>query len=217
MSSMKHFTEDIYLCPGNKEDFDLIYSFYQKDFPAQEQKDRATLLALLEKGVYKLLLLRPRLDPTILGYAFIYDLYPMQVLWLDYLAINPDFRSRGLGSYFLKSLLTRYNPQISGIFIEVEIPNHQDPAKVEVQKRRIRFYEKSRAKRIDAPYLFPSVHGAFPMYLYYISNLPLTTLSGSFVKQTLLSVFKNLHADLSDSNHILDLNLKALPDPVLLN
>ena len=210
-------TEALHLSFGNKEDFALIYPFYQKDFPAPERKDQTRLLALLEKEVYKLLILKYRLNSTILGYAFVHKLPFLQVLWLDYLAINPSFRGHGLGSAFLKMILTEYQPLVTGMFIEVEIPNPKDPDKALTQNKRIRFYEKSGAKRLNIPYLFPSIDGPFPMFLYYLSNVPLTTLSGSFINGTLNNVFRALHADVPNFKHVLNDNLEALPDLVPLN
>ncbi|MCD8354439.1 MAG: GNAT family N-acetyltransferase [Clostridiales bacterium] len=69
---------------------------------------------------------------------------------LDYFAVVPELRGKGIGSEFLRSL----NGNVSakrGVFIEAESP---DSAKTEAERqtreRRIRFYLSNGAERTNA-------------------------------------------------------------------
>ena len=183
------YHDKLIILKGNVNNLNSIYELYTKDFPLNERKDYQILSSLLEKGQYKLLLLKhPEID-DILGYALIYDLSIIGALWLDYLAVNANYRGMGYGTYFFNQLLHQFGLGITGMFLEVEIPDQTDQIKFHKQKKRIQFYKNRGAKRLNIKYLFPSIDGEFPMYLYFKTNLNLNYLSGSLVKQTLSSVF----------------------------
>ena len=149
----------LYLLTGNNEHLNAIYDNYQIDFPSKERKNYCTLKSLIENGQYKLLLLKHSQIDNILGYALIYDLSPLKILWLDYIAISPNYRGKGYGTYFFQHLLSDFSPQINGILLEVEIPNQLDLSNYQQQRNRIRFYEKLGAKKLKLNYLFPSSEG----------------------------------------------------------
>lgn len=217
-TEIQHLHEDKpYILKGNSNNLNSIYPRYTKDFPLNERKDYRILKSFLEKDHYKLLLLKhPSID-DVLGYAFIYDLSKLGALWLDYLAINANYRGMGYGTYFFHELLNQFTPQVTGIFFEVEIPNQADQINYYKQKKRIQFYDKRGARRLNVKYLFPSADGEFPMYLYFKTNLNLNYLSGSIVKQVLSSVFTGLHFDVAESNFILQKNLAVIADQIILN
>jgi GNAT superfamily N-acetyltransferase len=206
-----------YILKGDINNFNFIYKLYTKDFPLNERKDYHILCSLLEKDQYKLLLLKHPKINDILGYALIYDLSSLGALWLDYLAINANYRGMGYGTYFFQEIPNQFGPEITGMLLEVEIPDQTDRINFYKQKKRIQFYEKRGAKRLNLKYLFPSAEGEFPMHLYLKTNLNLNSLSGFMVKKILSSVFKGLHSDVAESNFILQKNLAAIADQVILN
>lgn len=208
--------DKLYIIKGDVGHLNLIYSYYKKDFPSKERKDYFFLKSSIEHGLYKLLLLKHPHINDILGYSLIYDLTNLNALWLDYIAINANFRGMGYGSYFFQQILKEFNSQTSGMFMEVEIPNRADELNFLKQKRRIQFYEKLGAKRLNMKYLFPSSEGDFPMYLYFKTNSKLNSLPGSLIKQILVSVFKSLHSDVTESHLILKQNLANTDEQITL-
>lgn len=209
MRSSSAFNE-LSIVKGDINHFDSIYDRYKKDFPPNERKAYNSLKTFLDEGHYILLLLKHPLISDIMGYALVYDLSALGALWLDYIAIDSKYRGQGYGTFFLRQILNHYNPQIKGVFLEVEIPEAAEIVNRQTQRKRIHFYEKLKARRLDFSYLFPSPEGGFSMFLYFMTTLNLRLLSGFFVKQVLTSVFKGLHSDVTESKLILQHNIDSI-------
>lgn len=95
------------------------------------------------------------------GYFFVFEM--KDYILLDYFAIYKNMHAKGFGSMILSLLRDNFSDK-KGCFLEVEKPNEQDINTI----RRINFYNKNGAVKLDIPYLYPAEDKPFPMDLYYI-------------------------------------------------
>ena len=113
-----------------------------RDFPRSELKQLSAILRLMDEEVYDVF--GGYKGEELAAYALVYRLQGSRVALLDYLAVEPHLRSRGVGAAFLKLLRAHYAPSTDMLFIECERPKTA-PDKV-MARRRIRFYERAGAK-----------------------------------------------------------------------
>jgi len=120
-----------------------ITTIYQEwlvhDFIKDELKKLPVILKAVEDGVYECLGLFD--DSEIIGYTFLVK-QGMNFL-VDYLAVFPKYRNKGLGSEIIK-LLREYMSGAGLIILEVEDPAYTKERDLkELQTRRIGFYERN--------------------------------------------------------------------------
>ena len=112
-----------------------------RDFPASELKSLSSILTLYQRGVYQVI--AAYLQGQFVAYALLYCPCDEQMALLDYLAVEPQFRNRGIGTAFLSHLRAHYAATAQVLLIECERPKAA-PDEAEARKR-IRFYTKAGA------------------------------------------------------------------------
>jgi len=135
----------------------MYESDMRRDFPPAELKPLKSLLRLLEEGRYEPYgLFRAG---RMISYAFYWNAGGPYVM-LDYFAVRPEVRSRGIGGALLRDMLDRFCVDGRGIFGEVEIPNSGDEAVDSLRRRRLHFYLRAgmrqagfRTRIFGVPYL----------------------------------------------------------------
>ena len=126
---------------SNQDITTIFHGDMQTDFPANEIKPLSLILTLSDQGVYPCFGLFENDIPC--GYAFCCKSKDNNLLLLDYLAIQREYRSRGFGSIFL-TYLKETCIEFDGIIIEVESTEGDIPdEELLTRKRRIAFYEKN--------------------------------------------------------------------------
>jgi hypothetical protein len=156
------------------------------------------------KKKYKLLLAKQKGFKRTIGYAFIYAMDELNAIWLDYFAIVKGFRNSGYGTlFFAKMAETRQ----CNIFIEIEIPEgpHSDN-----QQRRITFYERLGAKKVDIHYELPTDKGGLPMYLYFKPASNGEAVDIKYLKEAIFSTFKYIHSDVVHTETILNKCIESM-------
>ncbi len=121
----------------------LLYDHQMKrDFPADELRPLSAILSMRRAGLYDVLGAYD--GGELVGYALTYCPREGGVLLLDYLAVEPHARSRGVGSAMLSLLRSHYAPRAGALLIECERPTAaRDEAEA---RRRIRFYQRGGAE-----------------------------------------------------------------------
>jgi GNAT superfamily N-acetyltransferase len=189
---------DIEIIEGSMDDLVNVYQRFTTYFASDELKSYQHFKLLMSKKNYKLLLAKDPIIDEIIGYAFIYEFNQLQAIWLDYMAIDNQFRSSGYGAQLFKEL-TKW---AGGIFIEVEIPEENEGGTRENQLRRITFYERVGAKCLSIPYLLPTYDGGHPMYLYFWPNRDVERLSKEQIQEAIAEVFTSIHSDVKHTDDI---------------
>ena len=123
----------------NKEQIEYIYNtFMVYDFPPDELKPLAHLLKMVEEGLCTYYALFS--GEEVLSYfgLCVKDGFAL----VDYLAVNPKYRGKGIGSETLKHLKEAAGD--NRILIECEeIEKAETPEDVSIRKRRISFYTRA--------------------------------------------------------------------------
>lgn len=123
---------------------ELYRNFIKKYFPRNEVKPLSNIISMLEKQVYKVVVMED--DTEVVATAFIKILPDSFTCLLDYYAVREDRRNNGLGETFLRKLRESFIDD-RAMFIESELP---DAAKNDEQKRirlrRLDFYKRCGAK-----------------------------------------------------------------------
>lgn len=121
----------------------LLYEHQMtRDFPPDELRPLSAILSMRRAGQYDALGAYD--SGELVGYALSYCPKEGSILLLDYLAVEPHARSRGVGSAMLSLLQSYYAPRADALLIECERPKAaRDEAEA---RRRIRFYQRGGAE-----------------------------------------------------------------------
>jgi GNAT superfamily N-acetyltransferase len=191
---------EIELSQGNLSELKNVFQRLSTDFPMNELKEYTHFALLLTNEKYKLLWAKHQEE--IVGFALIYEFEHLPAIWLDYMAIDKNFRSAGYGSLFFNQIIQSKRDGFIGMFIEVEIPEEAQDSR-EQQTRRIDFYERLGARRLNIPYKLPTNDGGFPMYLYFRPSATVHRLPKEQIQVAIAEVFDFIHSDVDDRNDIL--------------
>ncbi len=184
---------------GDLEALEQIYDVYCDAFPEEERKSIEHLKALLSRGQYRLILMLNQNelhqeDEIIVGFAFLYVSDVNQFSWLDYIVINPKIQSKGYGSKLLLYLKETYKLLI----FEVEIPDGLDSNR----ERRIKYYEKLDAIRLNWEYYLPTPTGGLKMFLYALEDE--TSYPDDIIRANMREALHYIHTDLSQLDEIIN-------------
>lgn len=143
------------------DDFDAIYDLMEQAFPKTE---------LLGKEIHyqnfqRMDFFGKKYEDEKGLAAFIIGYQEDQYLFLEYFAVREDLRQHGIGSKFLKALITVTSNQ--PIYLEAELPQ------TEISKRRIGFYERQGFQLNTYDYqmpLFDNGYGGSPLYIMSYPN-----------------------------------------------
>ena len=128
------------LIPFNKENLSRIKKLYRAAFPRIERKPFRMILRQCEKGEAELYAIESN-DGMFLGLAV--TVKQSDIVMLDYFAIHPKARGKGVGSRALKMLRSKYADRR---FI-LEIESVDEPCKnPEIRKKRREFYLRNGMK-----------------------------------------------------------------------
>lgn len=190
------------LIEGDIHDFKDVYEQMSNDFASEELKEYHHLKSLIYSKKYKLILAKDQMIHRIVGYAFIYELEYLNAIWLDYIAIDKSFQNQGYGTHFIKKI-AQSKDNLLGIFQEVEVPIEAKGSMRKNQLRRVNFYERLGAQRLNFPYEFPTKQGGFPMDLYFRPSTNVQILSKKEIQESISEVFRNIHSDVKNRDQIL--------------
>lgn len=189
---------------GRYEDVETTYAFIEKEFPVTERKALEVFQKLFLTGDYKLILGFDGQGNQV-GFAYVYCVQKPAVLWLDFIVIEERFQGKGYGSDFIRKLSALF-PQYTTLVLEVEIPTGED----QNQFRRLNYYERLGAKKLEVEYYIPNPYMLFEMYLY---ALPLSTEAVDIygcLPEVIRKVYGFIHADIEDTDQLLERTIKSL-------
>lgn len=112
-----------------------------RDFPRNELKSLSAILNMYRRGLYDVI--GAYEDETFVGYALLYCPCNSRLMLLDYFAVEPEHRRRGIGASILSQIRMHYANRADVLLIECERPQTA-PDELEARKR-IRFYTHAGA------------------------------------------------------------------------
>ena len=122
-------------------EFDAVYAIMEQSFPLEEYRCYEGQKALLKKPAYRIYAAKEA--EQILGFGAVWQLENW--LFLEHLAVEPQFRNRGIGAELLNFLAEKH------CCLEVELPE------TELSRRRIGFYQRNGFFLNNYPYVQPSL------------------------------------------------------------
>lgn len=185
-----HAALQAHLVLGGLQDFPMIYEDVIRQFPKTELYEYEDFVTMLDRGRYKILLYRRAQDEELIGYSLVYLPESGDVFWMDYLAIMAKFQSHGYGQKLFEAVRQKYCGPFDGMIFSVEHVDSDDPQQAQRQKRRIGFYEKLGAHRLQLEFLQPWESGSFPMYLYYKPKKTPSVLSCSAQEEAVAQMYE---------------------------
>lgn len=176
--------ENIILRKISADDFKKLYKEQMmKDFPPDELRPLWAFQPLFEKGIYNCYVFFA--GSKRIAYGAIVHSEVHQCALLDYFAVDETYRGQGIGTVFLKALLSELD--CKGVLIEVEtIKKNLTEHENLIRRKRIRFY-----KRLGA--LVKRVSGVVFGVEYQLMYLPLKRDYKAF---ELLEIIQDMYAEM---------------------
>jgi ribosomal protein S18 acetylase RimI-like enzyme len=136
------------LVSGADPSFDAFYALYADSMPARERKSRALIEGMTARPDYRILLLKR--NDVVVGYSVLFTPAGASFRLLEYMAINADFRNRGLGGKLFRRTfrdLAAGGGAVCGL-VEVDSDREDSPDR-EIRRRRQEFYRRLGCLRVD--------------------------------------------------------------------
>ncbi|MGO4942260.1 GNAT family N-acetyltransferase [Ruoffia tabacinasalis] len=121
---------------------DDLETLYINAFPSYERKPFETLFSHQETGFAEVFAMTE--DERFIG--MISTLKSSQLIFVEYFAISPEYRSLGYGSKVLSLLKEKYHDM--NICLEIEVVQ-TDEGIIEERLRRLQFYEKNGFQQLN--------------------------------------------------------------------
>ncbi len=120
----------------------------QRDFPKNEVRPLSMVKRLAKKGLY--IAYGAYNENVLIAYATFFNLPNGSVVLLDYLAVQPQHRGKGIGSSFFKEFKSIVKSEFTNaklIAIECENPEFSTTNKEKlIREKRIAFYKQNGAR-----------------------------------------------------------------------
>lgn len=152
-----------------------FWQLYDSAFPSTEREPRSVILETLRRGDG--VAVRARHGVRTIGLALAHMLRHPPVLFVVYLGVVPDLRSRHIGAALFEELWTAGSRSYSergieaeGLVWEVDIPERATSEQVLQQgRRRIAFFTRLGGEVLPGSYVQPPVNGtvSVPMHLMF--------------------------------------------------
>ncbi len=139
--------EVILLSKCSSQQFDKIYAIYEKSFPLSEQKSKEFFRTLFEREDYSIFICQNQ--DEIEGFTIFYTPLSLDFILLEYMAINGNIRSKGLGSkLFQYSISQLHKFDTKPILIEID-STKDDSKNCAMNNKRADFYRKNSCKIVE--------------------------------------------------------------------
>ena len=163
-----------------------LYQYYLEIFPDDERKPLELIRNSYKRGYTKIIEILN--NDTLIGFMIINKLNDSSYVVLDYLAILPQYRSKGFGSKAIK-LLIENEKNGKGIFIEIEkIGLGKDEKENLLREKRRLFYESLGFKQLNFELILFDV-----IYMpYVISNID---IDEDEIVEEVLKIYRTVSGD----------------------
>lgn len=168
-------------------DWNKLVGLYEQAFPVNERQPNQVIANRLEQKECKLYV--ADMNNTFLGFAILWNFESNEILFLDYLAVDENYRNQGIGKFLMAKLIDEASENKYRLLIEIENPN--EGGNLEERNSRYEFYKRFGFKHIAfVDYMLPPLNGSDPTSMF------LLTLPEIFIeeKDKLCSIIKELYA-----------------------
>lgn len=152
------------------------WHIYFHSFPAKERDKKNQIIWALEMNLAKIGCYYSKQHLT-QGIVVLYHMQQYPFVFLNYFALEPALRGKGIGSAWMKHIIKKaeekYPKDYLGLVLEVEDPAFsKNSTEYELKYKRLQFYERLGGNYFNAHYIQPPIDGknSLPMHLMYFSN-----------------------------------------------
>ena len=139
--------EVILLSKCSSQQFDKIYAIYEKSFPLSEQKSKEFFRTLFEREDYSTFICQNQ--DEIEGFTIFYTPLALDFILLEYMAINGNIRSKGLGSKLFQYAISKlYKVDTKPMLIEID-STKDSSENWEINNKRADFYRKNGCRIVE--------------------------------------------------------------------
>ena len=200
------------------ETFRQLYAIYAASIAAREQKPEGWLAAMIGAAEYRVWVAKA--GGRVRGFSILFVPAAGGFALLEYMAVAPDQRNRGLGAeLFRRTVEHAVTPGGRGLPVLLEIDSEREASGDQaIRTRRERFYRRLGCLRLAGLHYFMPLagEGAPPeMDLLVYSAEPLGRLGRSELRSWLETVYQSVYRCSPDDPR-LERMVAELPDPVLL-
>jgi GNAT superfamily N-acetyltransferase len=167
-------------------------AIYEESFPASERDATDDLLASIEAGRRDGYVASE--DGVTVGMAVVLRLEGPPVAFLEYIAVDPRRRSRGIGADMLRQLRLELGG-LAGILLELEPPEGASGEERVTRERRLDFYLRNGAAIVDCAPRFraPNLERPDEQIAFTLVWLPLAREgepppSGPFLRESVAAI-----------------------------
>ncbi len=200
------------------ETFAQLYAIYAASIAAREQKRRDRLAAMVGTPEYRVFVAKA--DALVLGFSILYLPAAADFALLEYMAVAPGERNRGLGAELFRWTVNRaVSPAGRTLPVVLEIDSDREASSDRAMRtRRERFYRRLGCLRIEGlHYLMPLAGDGPPpeMDLFVYAAEPIGAVARDELGRWLETIYRGVYRCSPDDSRIAQM-LADLPDPVRL-
>jgi GNAT superfamily N-acetyltransferase len=201
-------------------EFEQSLDIYKSSFPSNETRPIEKVVVMLKNDKNYHLFISVN-NNSVVGISLMYIFYPLRIGLLDYMAVIPNYRRRGIGEKLFKFTLQKFNALVSngiGLLIEIQKETVLDPEESVIRKKRISFYTSLGAKVLEGVnYLLPPMRNggeAEEMYLMIRPLWEVHHLSKASVVKYISAIYSTIYQ--YHYNYLLERITQKLPAKIVL-
>jgi ribosomal protein S18 acetylase RimI-like enzyme len=197
--------------------FRELYEIYAASIAAREQKPEAWICGMVRAPEYRVWVLKG--DGRVLGFSILFLPPAHRFGLLEYMAVAPEHRNRGVGSTLFRQSMQRADTQGGNLPVLLEVDSDREVCgDHSIRTRRQRFYRRLGCLRISGlHYILPlSGEGRAPeMDLLVYSAVPVRQVPKSELEGWLKTIYRDVYHCPADDPRIAQM-LRNVSDPVRL-
>ena len=176
----------------NEKEYTAVLSIYSNSFPKNERHPEPVIRERIDKGSNQLMVGKTR--GQIVFMALLWPLKNTPFILLDYMATDPQYRGKKIGTRFLAHMKPVLAAGNNFFILEAE-----DPAtglNREQRAQRVNFYRSNGAKQLmGVQFLLPALQegSATPMILMIFPGWPGNFISSGIVANLIRRLYKELY------------------------
>jgi GNAT superfamily N-acetyltransferase len=204
----------------NSSEFKQSIEIYKNSFPYNETRLSEDIEYML-KNDRNYHLIASLNNNIVIGISLFYVFRSLNIGLLDYLAITPSFRCRGIGKELFNFTFEKVVSIISngiGLLIEIQQENIFDQQEKNIRKNRIQFYSTLGVKLLDkVNYLLPAIHSGTKEEEMYLMIKPIKKIDYLSKEQISIYIRKIYHIIYQYfDNDLIDRILSKMPEKIML-
>ncbi|MGO4516341.1 GNAT family N-acetyltransferase [Terriglobus sp. 2YAB30_2] len=199
---------------SSEAEFSDLLSLYEEAFPSSERKPVAVLRRMLAVEQYYFLLATE--NEVTVGFAIVRVLSGGTAALLEYMAVAPSQRRRGIGGQIVLAAARAVNAPPVTLLLEVESDNVKSPDQ-SLRTKRKHFYRALGALELrNLSWIMPPVIATLPPAMEMMVLAPAaSTIRREELRQWLVNIYVDVYGQSADDPRI-DVMLRELPEEVEL-